>query len=301
MKKAIILMGLPLSGKTTWLIEQGYTTNDYTFVSADEIKITHVDYSPEHPELVHEWSTVEAEKLMNSTSDTGKSIIMDSGSINNSYTVRIIKMLKSKGYSIHLVHIKTPLNICLERNKLRTRKVPESEIIKKAIKENSQFHKLREISNKITYVSYYTNKHIFVDMDGVLAALSTLPIINGEIDFVNGEVHKYLPPVEPVITKLKKLEQSGCHKIYILSAIPNSFSYEEKNEWLDKHFSVKKENRFFVNQGKHKAEMLENLCTKLKLQKKDVVLIDDVQDTLYKVRDRGMNSLHISEFLTTYI
>jgi len=221
---------------------------------------------------------------------------MDGGGINNNYTIEIIKMLRKKRYTIGLVHIKTPYTVCIERNKNRTRKVPDEDIIYKAIRENAQRHKLSMYVDKIHVVDYFSNKHIFVDMDGVIAALSTLPIINGEIDFVNAEVHKYLKPVHQVISKLRELQFKG-HELYILSAIPNSFAYTEKNEWLDRHFNIPIDRRFFVNQGRHKVEMLCNLADKLKLDRKDVTMLDDIHDTLYKVKSRGMNSMHVSEFL----
>ncbi len=54
-----------------------------------------------------------------------------------------------------------------------------------------------------------SKSEIYVDMDGVLAAQSTLPIINGEIDFVNGEVHKWLKPVKQVMDILRFAESKG--------------------------------------------------------------------------------------------
>ena len=33
----------------------------------------------------------------------------------------------------------------------------------------------------------------------VIAAQSTLPIINGEIDFANGEIHKWQSPLKPIL------------------------------------------------------------------------------------------------------
>lgn len=286
-------MGLPLAGKTTW-INENVVTGD--IVSADRLKEEHPDYDPENAHLLHEWSVAEAEKLLNELSTSGKDIIFDSGSINNRYTKRIIAALKSREYTVNLVHVKTPYQVCLERNKTRTRKVPEQEIIDKAIKENAQFYKLKELVDGVEVVDYFTNKHIFIDMDGVIAALSTLPVIDGEIDFVNGEVHRYLSPVTPIINKLYGLVFRG-YTLYILSATPTSISMEEKNEWLDKHFDVAKERRYFVNRGIYKAEMLRGLVKKLKLDKKDVLMIDDLHDTLYKVKDAGMNSMHPTEFL----
>lgn len=295
-KKAIILMGLPLAGKTSWINSQDL--KDYIVVSADMIKEEHPDYDPENAHKLHQYSVEKAEDSMNIHSDYSRNIIMDSGSINNSYSKRIISMLKSKGYRVKLVHIKTPLLVCLDRNKERTRKVPEKEIIFKAQKENSQFFKLSEIVDEIEVVNYFTNEHIFIDMDGVLAAQTTLPKINGEIDFVNSEVFVYQKPVVPVIEKFKQLHEKG-HTLYILSAIPTSISLEEKNDWLDKHFSiVPKERRFYVNQGKHKSEMLDDLRRKFKLNKNQVTLVDDYHNTLYDVLNRKMNPMHISEFLT---
>lgn len=294
-KECIIMMGLPLSGKTTW-VNNNLDLTQYMLVSADNLKISHPEYDPKNTEILHEWSVKEAERLMEHFSSEGKDIVFDSGSINNNYTIRIIDMLKSKDYFVKLVHIKTPYRVCLQRNKERHRTVPESAIIQKAIKETSMFHKLTTYVNEYEVVEHFTNNHIFIDMDGVIAALGTLPIINGEIDFVNSQIYKYLTPVTPVIEKLKNLQFLG-YKLYILSAIPNSFSYIEKNEWLDKYFNIPKENRFFVNQGKHKAEMLDNLTIHLKIDKKDVVIIEDIHQTLYDVENRFMNSMHVSEFL----
>lgn len=296
-KNAVILMGLPLSGKTTW-IESQKDLLEYIIVSADVIKENHPDYNPDKAYLLHEYSVEKAEKLMNLYSDSGHDLVMDSGSINNSYTVRIINMLKSKGYKVKLVHVKTPLLVCLDRNELRTRKVPKEEIIEKSQKEKKQFHRLSQIVDEIQIIEYFTNKNIFVDMDGVIAAQTTLPIIDGKIDFVNSEVFIYQDPVKPVIEKLNELHKLG-YNLYILSAIPTSISLDEKNKWLDKHFPiVPKEKRFFVNQGKHKAEMLDDLRRMFKLNKQDVTLVDDYHDTLYNVLNLRMNPLHVSEFLT---
>ena len=289
-------MGLPLAGKTTW-IEDNIDHEDYKLVSADNIKTEHPDYRPLNPELLHEYSVIEAEELLYELIKDNKNIVFDTGSINNSYTKRIISKLTKSKYHIKLVHIKTPFNICIERSVDRYRKVPVDAILKKAVKENAQYYKLEELVDEAIVVNYYSNKNIFVDMDGIIAALSTLPNMNGEIDFVNGEVHRYLKPVMPVINKLREIEKLG-YNLFILSATPNSFSTEEKNEWLDKYFPIPKEKRYFVNQGKHKPEMLEDLATKLKFDKRDMMLLDDTHSILYDVKNRNMNCMHVSEFLT---
>ena len=299
-KEAVIMLGLPLAGKSTWILENKDRFGSYVVVSADVYKETHQDYDPENvTEELHEWSVNEAENRMYELADLGKNIIMDTGGINNRYTIRVINNLQKKGYSIRLVHIKTPYEVCLERNKLnkRGRRVPEVAITDKALKEVSQFHKLDALCDNTEVYDYFTNKHIFIDMDGVIAAQSTLPIVNGEIDFVNGEIHRWQKPVTPVIEMLNELKLMG-YDLYILSATANSTAYDEKQEWLDENFNLPRDRRFFVNQGRHKAEMLGNLRRKFKLEHRDVLLIDDVHTTLYDVKKRGMNSMHPSEFLT---
>lgn len=297
MKKANILMGLPLSGKSTWIHEQGLR-HQFTVVSADTLKESHPEYEPERSHLIHEWSIEEAEKEMGIASELGQDIVMDGGGINNSYTKRIIAMLKAKGYHVTLTHINTPLEVCLERGQNRKRKVPAKDIIFKACKERAQFLKLKEVVDKVVVVEHFTNKHFFVDMDGVIAALTTLPKINGKIDFVNSEVFPNLKPVGPVIKKLREMQKLG-YTLYILSATPCSVNYDEKHAWLDLHFNIPKERRYFVNSGVHKAQMLENLAIKLKLDKEDVTLLDDTHQTLYKVKELCMKPMHPSEFLVT--
>lgn len=298
-KEAVMMLGLPCSGKSTWILQNKNRFISFSTVSADDIKVSHSEYDPENTQALHEWSVEEAEAQMMELAHEGKNIIMDTGGINNRYTIRIMNMLKDYGYLITLIHIKTPYEICLERNQINTRgrQVPEVAITDKALKEVSQFHKLRLMSDDVEVYSYFTNRHIFIDMDGVIAAQSTLPIVNGEIDFVNGEVHKWQKPVEAVIRQLNILQARGFN-LYILSATANSTAYDEKQEWLNKYFPIPSDRRFFVNRGVHKAEMLDNLRRKFKLEYKDVLLIDDVHETLYKVKDRGMNAMHPSEFLT---
>jgi predicted kinase/histidinol phosphatase-like enzyme len=294
----ITTLGLPLSGKTTWLKKYLETTDKvFEYISADDLKESHPEYDPENTQVLHEWSVEEAEMLVRNACARKVNFIFDSGSINNKYTKRVLNHVRSQHYQIELVHIKTPYQVCLERNKLRKRKVPAIAITDKALKENSQFHKLKELVDEVIVIDYFTNEHIFIDMDGVIAAQTNLPIVDGCIDFVNGEIHKWQEPVMPMIEKLLLLQKWG-YKLYILSAIANSVCLDDKNEWLDKNFNIAKENRYFVNQGRHKAEMLDNVRRKLKLDKSQVVLIEDLHSTLQKVEERGMKPMHVSEFLT---
>lgn len=301
---AVLLMGLPLSGKSTWVNDNLDKLENPVVVSADAIKESHPDYDPEHSYRLHQYSVKEAERVLGGLVDKGENFVLDGGGINNSYTKRIVDKIRNAGkqntlpYHVVLVHVKTPLFLCLERTTLRSRKVPAEEIIAKACKEPAAFKKIRQMVDQVIVVPHFSNKNIFVDMDGVMAAQTTLPRINGEIDFVNSEIFLYQEPVLPVIDKLKILQDKG-HVIRVLSAVPTSISLEEKHAWLDQYAPfIPKGNRFFVNQGRHKAEMLEGLRRRFKLEKKDVTLVDDYHDTLYSVLERHMNPMHVSEFIS---
>lgn len=292
---AIITMGLPCAGKSTWI--KNRNISGMQVISADALKEEHPDYDPENTEVLHEWSVQAAENIVDYCIDQETSFYFDSGSINNSYTLRIIKKLTAAGYRVTLAHIKTPYQVCLDRNLKRERKVPEHAITDKAIIENRQFNRLKPWCDDVLVMDYFTNRHIFVDMDGVIAAQTTLPIINGEIDFVNAEVHKWQLPVKPVIDKL--IELGSKRELYILSATANSVAADEKKVWLRDNFPMPKDHIYFVNQGRHKAEMLDNLRRKFRLHPSEVLLVDDMHSTLYDVKARGMNAMHPSEFLAT--
>jgi predicted kinase len=149
MKKAVLFIGLPGSGKTT-IVNKVY--GDYNIVSADIIKSTHTDYDQKHPELLHQWSVKEAENNMIDLSDKGVDICMDSGGVNNSYSLRIMNMLKSKGYNLTLVYVDTPLNVCIERNEKRERNIPEYVIIEKSIKLKDCLEKQKLVVDEFIHI-----------------------------------------------------------------------------------------------------------------------------------------------------
>lgn len=151
MKKSILFIGLPGSGKSTYILNE---IQGYYIVDADDIKTSHPEWNKECPELIHEWSVKEAEKEMNRLSDMGVDICMDSGGVNNRYSLRIMNMLKSKGYCIDLIHMDTPLGVCLKRNSERERKVPELAIIEKSKKIGECLEKQKLVVDRYVRIPY---------------------------------------------------------------------------------------------------------------------------------------------------
>lgn len=153
MKKAILFIGLPASGKSTYIREN--VCSNYFIVDADSIKELHPDYDVKNPELVHEWSVKMAEIRMGQLAHDGVNICMDSGGVNNSYQIRIINMLKSYNYKIHLIYMDTPLEICIERNSKRNRQVPERVIREKSEKLLGCLKKQLDLVNTFTHVKEF--------------------------------------------------------------------------------------------------------------------------------------------------
>lgn len=303
-KTAVFLFGMPCSGKSTWYEENKSKFRNFAYISADEIKKEFPDYDEASLSMYNNEAIAIAEQRVQIAADSGTHFIMDAGSINNNYTLRNIAYVKDRGYKVVMYHIDTPYHICIERNEKRNRKVPQELIASKAFKKDYHWAKYErsELVDETYVVPYYTEKHMFFDMDGVLAAQSSLPVVNGKIDFVNSNYFKYLPVVKQVQDIVKFIYEFKDREVYILSAAPTSISMDEKKEWLEENFPfIKKENIFFVNSGQYKAEMFNDLATRLKLDRKEMCLVEDTHHIIKSVqRDYLMHSIHVSELLAKY-
>lgn len=306
MKKiALFLFGLPCSGKSTWYeknIKPSFPPHKY--INADDIKFEFHDYREENESMYVEEAIEMARVRAIAAFNAGDIVVFDAGAINGKYTNRLLAYAKSKGYYTSMTFVNTPYEICLERNSKRTRKVPEQIILDKEVKKMSiwQGYTKSEFVDHYDVIEYYTEQNLFLDMDGVLAVQSDLPVVNGKIDFVNSEHFRHLAVVPQVAEIVEELGRSKRKEIYILSAAPTSISAQEKYAWLRENFPfIKKENIFFVNSGKYKAEMFSDLHKRLKLDPRTTCLIEDTHTTIKQVRrEYKMHSLHVSEFLQKY-
>tara|TARA_R110000824_G_scaffold112318_3_gene261420 strand:- start:276 stop:1166 length:891 start_codon:yes stop_codon:yes gene_type:complete len=292
MKTLYFMFGLPGSGKSTWIAKNIPRIMN---ISADKIKMGYQNFNQKNPEEFHEQSVVEAERRFMGAIDNDVAFVFDSGGINNSYSARLIQKATEKCWHIKLVHIDTPLSVCLERNAARERNVPEDAIIEKAVKLDRCLNYLWRFTDEYVRVSYYTNRYTFFDMDGTLAAYQFLPLsTSGGIDFVDGEHFRYAKPVEPIIEKAKAAKTES----FILSAIPDGTCLDHKREWLSKYCSfIPVKNQHFIGNKRYKHEMLRNLLKRKKIKNQDVLVVDDDHKVLDDLNKIGINAVHPSMYL----
>ena len=295
-KLVIFTVGLPCSGKSTYIKEN---LKDFTIISSDDIKESLQGYSPEDAVNVHEDSVQKAKlQLMDLASKGINNLLMDGGGINNSYTKDLILFCNNLGYTIKCIYFNTPIEICLKRLANRERKVPLEAMYYKNQKLNASVNMLKSISHEFEEIKYFSDDHIFVDMDGTLCNYQTPNLdIDNCVDFVNSKYFLYATPVPHIISLIKKLKDEG-KKIYILTACPNIISWKEKLVWCSKHVPfIDQEDILFVGNKTYKHVFLKHFALSKKINYKDILLIDDNYETIKNTFKLGMNSIHPSNTL----
>ena len=117
-----MLVGLPCSGKSTYV--QPYTKSPHVEVfSSDTLReelFGNVDHQTDNALLFKE-----LHKRIKDCLKSGKSAIVDATNINYKRRMAFLAELKNIPCHKECVLMATPYEVCLERNKIRDRKVPE--------------------------------------------------------------------------------------------------------------------------------------------------------------------------------
>lgn len=153
MKKAILTMGLPASGKSTVVKNRFNADGRYSVVDPDDFKMSHPDYDPKNPSVLHAWSQVETEKMIFSLLGQGKDMIIDGTGTNVEKMYKYITLLQGQGYFVELVYVQVSLETSIKRNFERDRTVPEELIREKAATIVYAFELISPKVNKVTVIN----------------------------------------------------------------------------------------------------------------------------------------------------
>lgn len=292
MKQFVFTIGLPGSGKTTFLKEKGYSD----IISADDIKFIIKDMFLDsiNMEEIHERSVQEAREEAFTRIERGDdTIVMDMGGINSRYTCSIIERALIHKYEVKAYFMDTPIDVCIERMNKRGRVVPVSDVYRKSCKLNSSIINIKDLGVSIETIPYFTNKYLFLDMDGTICSYQKPPRdIDGNVDFVNSRMFENALPVKHIIEWTENWYDKDK---FILGACPNSISMEEKMLWIKRNMhDIRPGNVYFVGNKDYKHVFLKHLIQKLKLDKKDVLVVDDNYSTIENMLKIGVNCIHPS-------
>ena len=146
-------------------------------------------------------------------------------------------------------------------------------------------------------------KYVFLDLDGTLSEYRFNNHISGHNGFAGqtweelffGDVFINNRPLKQMLKLIENLEHE---KVFILGAITTNHEMNEKYEWLNKYYPfIRKDNIIFVSKSEYKLIAIEQYAQKFKINKQDIVFIDDKHSTLRQIEEAGFTAYHITSFI----
>lgn len=146
---AIFLTGGPASGKTHYKKESLIPHHRFVDIDCDAIKEQLPEYDPGQPMYLHKESVDVAQRLLRHCVKEGRSFTYDSTGLDI-YTIQAAaKEARGKGYHIAVHSVEVPVEVALERNQQRARKVPEDLVRSKHSEMDWAFRHLKRLADHV--------------------------------------------------------------------------------------------------------------------------------------------------------
>lgn len=219
MSKLLMLRGLPASGKSTFA-ENLMKTGEYYRVNRDLLRtMLHCDKFNSKNEIM----TIETQRLIVGTLlADGKNVIVDDTNLGEKHLVAWQRVAETFGAAFEMQVIDTPFKTCIERNKNRDKKVPESVIRNMALQ----------------YGMFNLKKIVVVDIDGTVADCTHRQHhVNGEGKKDWKSFFSTMDEDTPRTDVYQKAMDEAIHagaEIIFVSARPEDYR-DVTEAWLKKH------------------------------------------------------------------
>ncbi len=282
MSKIIIMQGLPASGKSEKakeLIKQGNTVR----INKDLLRtMLHFDnWTGANEGLTREAARILTKHFL----ERGRNVIIDDTNLNEKTLQSWVDLAKETGSRIEYQRMDTSMEVCIERDSVREKRVGDSVIVGMAL-QNGLYPKPQK-------------GIVLCDLDGTLCNIDhRLHYVKGEKKDWKGffaELINDTPRIE-VVDKLMKFEGEG-YEIFFVSARPDN--YREQTEiWLSECFKGYRPHKtLFMRRENDKRPDTEVKLDLLNNYFKDKTwihtVIDDRPSVIRMWREQGLNVIDV--------
>lgn len=281
----IIMIGLPASGKSTRakeLLEQGNT------VRINKDLIREMLHCNKFNRLNEEKTRGVARALASQFLKSGTSVIIDDTNLNPGTLQSWVDLAKECDAKIQYERIDTPVEVCVERDLVREKKVGEHVIKKMALQ----------------HLGYLSGENVIIsDLDGTIADCShRLKYAKGDTKDWNrffAGISEDTPRKEVMedIVKMAVTSQQKngkFPKIILVSARPEDYR-ESTVAWLEKHFPYKYETLIMreANDKRDDTEVKSEIHKKYLSKLNILAVFDDRPKVIRMWRGLGLNVVDV--------
>lgn len=151
MPEVVFMIGAGGSGKSTALSKSKWS--HLPVVNSDSYIESHPDWVGNgghlEPHQLYAWASAQMEVEWEERLKSGQSFVLDGTGKTKSSLLARIQAAKAAGFKVTVFWVYAPLHVCLQRNALRKRKVPEEVIWEAWKKVKANFGSYREAADEV--------------------------------------------------------------------------------------------------------------------------------------------------------